>query len=219
MDPAAGAIGFLQEDFMKQYLDKSLDFEGYLGLIDQLLGEGKSTGPNQSDSLLEYSKLNRHRMNRIRKTTKISATLEDALRYNRRNLIWLILTEGWCGDAAQAVPVIEEIAARSANIETRYVLRDENPELMDAHLTNGARSIPKLIAIDADSGEIVGTWGPRPAAGTAHFMELKKRGLDKGEISELMQRWYNEDRGGSIQNDFEELLRNWNAGESVGASN
>ena len=204
---------------MKQYLDKSFDFEQYIGLIDRLLGEGKSTGPNQSESLTAYSKLNRHRMSRIRKTTKISATLEDALRYNRRNLIWLIITEGWCGDAAQSVPVIEEIAARSANIETRYVLRDENPELMDAFLTNGARSIPKLIAIDADSGSVIGTWGPRPAAGTAYFLELKNRGVEKGDISELMQRWYNEDRGVSIQNDFEELLRDWNTGESVAASN
>ena len=64
-------------------------------------------------------------------------------------MIWLIITEGWCGDAAQCIPTIEKIAAESKNIETHYVLRDENLDLIDEYLTNNARSIPKLIACAA----------------------------------------------------------------------
>ncbi len=178
----------------------------YTGLVESLLKEQKSTGPEQSASRVEFSKLNLHRMRRIEKTFVVDESLRARLRKNDRPMIWLILTEGWCGDAAQSVPAIERIAAESDVIETRYVLRDENPELMDAFLTNGARSIPKLIALDPADLAVLGTWGPRPRAGQVYFDELKRSGLDKSAINEKMQRWYNEDRHRSIQSDLEELL-------------
>ena len=124
-------------------------------------------------------------------------------------MIWLIITEGWCGDAAQNIPTIEKIAAQSENIETRYILRDENLELMDNYLTNNARSIPKLIALDADNLEVVGTWGPRPQISMDYFQELKNQGLEKPEIMEKLQRWYIADKEHSIQTEFENLLDQW----------
>ena len=203
---------------MKQYIDRSRTYEEYLELIDKLLAEGKTTGSVQSEAMLGYGKLNRQRMHRLFKTVKPSEEVASAAKNLRRKMIWLIITEGWCGDAAQNIPVIEKIAAESGNIKTRYILRDENLELMDRFLTAGARSIPKLIAMDATSFEVLGTWGARPAAAQALFQELKDRGVEKPLIMENLQRWYNEDRTRSIQNEFATLLRDWDKETSSLAS-
>lgn len=194
---------------MKEYIDRSMSFANYVELIDGLLLEGKTTGPNQSEELLHYAKLNRQRMRRLEATAAVSEKLKASVALNGRKMIWLVITEGWCGDAAQNIPIIEKIAAESVNIETRYILRDENLELMDRFLTNGGRSIPKLVALDAKSYKVLGTWGPRPAAAQARFDELKSQGADKEAMMESLQRWYNADKNGSIQAEFEVLLGEW----------
>ncbi len=196
---------------MKEYLEKSMTFAEYIKLIDDLLLDGKTTGENQSDAMFNYGKLNRQRMHRLEKTVLLNDCLKEKARKINRKQIWLIITEGWCGDAAQNIPVIEKIAAASDNIETRYVLRDENLELMDAYLTNNARSIPKLIALDAESLEELGTWGPRPQASMDLFIELKHQGLEKPLIMENLQRWYIADKNRTIQAEFENLLDEWRA--------
>lgn len=72
----------------------------------------------------------------------------------------IVLTADWCGDAMVNVPIFLRLA-QEALIETRFLIRDENLELMDQYLTNGtARSIPIFIFIDEDGNEI-GKWGPR----------------------------------------------------------
>lgn len=194
---------------MKEYLEKSMTFAEYVKLIDDLLLDGKTTGENQSDAMFNYGKLNRQRMHRLEKTVLLGESLKEKARKITRKQIWLIITEGWCGDAAQNIPVIEKIAAESDNIETRYVLRDTNLELMDAYLTNNARSIPKLIALDAESLEELGTWGPRPQASMDLFIELKHQGLEKPLIMENLQRWYIADKNRTIQAEFENLLDEW----------
>ena len=188
-----------------------MTFAEYIKLIDDLLMDGKTTGENQSDAMFNYGKLNRQRMHRLEKTVLLNESLAEKARKINRKQIWLIITEGWCGDAAQNIPVIEKIAAASDNIETRYVLRDENLELMDAYLTNNARSIPKLIALDALNLEEIGNWGPRPASAMDLFIELKHQGLEKPLIMENLQRWYIADKNQTIQAEFEKLLDEWTA--------
>ena len=203
---------------MEKYLKKSLSYAEYVKLIDDLLLEGKTTGPNQSYAMFNYGKLNRQRMHRLEKTV----TLEPETVFSIRSLdvkwIWLVITEGWCGDAAQNIPIIEKIAAENDGIETRYIIRDENPELMDMYLTNGARSIPKLIALNADTLEVLGTWGPRPEQAQERFYGLKEQGVEKPQIMEQLQRWYNEDRGRSIQAEFRELTAEWVGKKSLVSS-
>ena len=194
---------------MKKYIEKSMTFAEYIKLIDDLLLNGKTTGENQSDAMFNYGKLNRQRMHRLEKTIKINESLKAKAQKAERKMIWLIITEGWCGDAAQNIPIIEKIAAESANIETRYVLRDENLELMDKYLTNNARSIPKLIALDAETFEEIGTWGPRPQAAMNYFLEMKAQGLEKPQMMENLQRWYLQDKEKSAQTEFENLLGKW----------
>jgi len=199
---------------MREYIEKSMTYAEYIGLIDELLKEGKTTGPNQSEAMFNYGKLNRQRMSRLEKTVVLSDSLREKARNVQRGMIWLIITEGWCGDAAQNIPVIEKIASESEKIETRYVLRDENLELMDRYLTNGARAIPKLIALDAETFEELGTWGARPAEAQELFVRLKESGIAGTLVMENLQRWYIADKSRSIQKEFEELLDAWSGAEN-----
>ncbi len=203
---------------MKNYIEKSMTYAEYVKLIDDLLLEGKTTGPNQSEAMFNYGKLNRQRIHRLEKTVKMNESVIEKARNIQRKMIWLIITEGWCGDAAQNIPTIEKIAAENENIETRYVLRDENLELTDAYLTNNARSIPKLIALDAETLKEIGTWGPRPQIAMDYFYEMRNQDLEKPEMMEKLQRWYLTDKEQSIQSEFEKLLNDWSAKEKVSAT-
>lgn len=183
-----------------------MSFAEYARLIDDLFAQGMTTGKNQSAAMFNYGKLNRQRMHRLEKTIELGQDVASAARNTTRKVIWLIITEGWCGDAAQNIPIIEKIAAESGNIETRYILRDENLDLMDQFLTNGARSIPKLIALDAATLEVIGMWGARPEPAQKLFFELKKQGMEKSLITENIQRWYNVDMGRTLQTEFIRLI-------------
>jgi Thioredoxin len=196
---------------MQEYLKKAMAYSEYLKLIDRLLEERKTTGPVQSDAMFHYAKLNRQRIKRLDSTVVLDSSLVEKARRSGRNMIWLIITEGWCGDAAQNIPIIEKIAASTTALETRYLLRDENPELMDRYLTGGARSIPKLIALDSRTLEVVGSWGPRPAAAMNYFLEMREQGLEKTMMMENMQRWYIADKNQAIQHEFSELFDEWTA--------
>lgn len=194
---------------MKEYLEKAMTFAEYIKLIDDLLLDGKTTGPNQSEAMVGYGKLNRQRMHRLEKTVVLNDSLIAKAKNAGSKWIWLVITEGWCGDAAQNIPIIEKIAAENPNIETRYVLRDENLDLMNKYLTNGARSIPKLIALDAETLQEIGTWGPRPQPAMDLFHELRDLGLEKPVIMENIQRWYIGDKNQTLQREFEELITKW----------
>ncbi|MBV6497665.1 MAG: thioredoxin family protein [Acidobacteria bacterium] len=190
---------------MREYYERSMTFEEYLGLLDDLLRDGKTTGDDQSVEKVSFALLNRKRIERIQKTfipeTAAAKVISEVS--NRRT--WYILTEGWCGDAAQSIPVIEQLTSLNPLIETRYLLRDQNLELMDKYLTNGSRSIPKVISTLNVTDTVLWTWGPRPHGATELFADLKAKGTPKPEILEAVQRWYNADKGNSIAHELAEL--------------
>ncbi|MFL5607519.1 MAG: thioredoxin family protein [Gemmatimonadaceae bacterium] len=105
----------------------------------------------------------------------------------------LVLSEDWCGDAVNTVPVVAKLAELSPNLDLRVLARDENPDLMDAHLTGTSRSIPVVIALDAEFRE-QGWWGPRPAELQAWALG-PGRSLDKDERYKQVRAWYARDRG------------------------
>jgi len=196
------------KDIIKKSLQKTYTYQAYKDLVKTLLLEGKSTGPNQSEDLTNYSLLNDKRMKRLDKTIKILDDTKQFLKTIKSPQTWLVLTEGWCGDAAQNLPVIHKMAEVNSNINLQLVLRDENLELMDLFLTNGGRSIPKLIALDKDLN-ILFTWGPRPQTATNMVLDYKtKHGSLDAKFKQDLQVWYNKDKGESIQNDFKELINN-----------
>lgn len=183
----------------------------YRKLLVDLMAANKTTGPNQNADLLEYSKLNLQRMNRLDKTLVLQPELQSALQNLNRNLYWVVITEGWCGDAAQNVPLLGKIAeASGGKIKLDLVLRDENLELMDRYLTNGGRSIPKLICFDAETGEQLGTWGPRPAEAQTLFLDLKQKpDLSREEFTHALHLWYSQDKTQKMQQEIAALLIAW----------
>lgn len=193
-----------------------MTYTAYRQLTDELLAQNKTTGLNQSEALLHYTKLNVTRMNRLDKTTVLTADTLEKLADITEPQIWLVLTEAWCGDAAQVVPVMNKLAEANPNIILRFILRDENPAVMDAFLTNGTRSIPKLIAINPDTLEVFATWGPRPQVLQDILMpqlqeikqiqdpELRKQRMD--EWKTLAQSWYNKDKTQNTQADLLEAV-------------
>ena len=188
-------------------IENSISYQEYRMLVADLLAQGKSTAKNQSEDLLNYSKLNNSRMKRLDKTFEISEKTEENIRNFSKNQIWIVLTESWCGDAAHALPVISKITENSNNISLRVLLRDENEALMNKFLTNGNKSIPKLIMLDADTKELVDTWGPRPSEATKMVqMHKEKYGILDAEFKKDLQVWYNSNKGVNIEEDILELL-------------
>ncbi|MBC6699962.1 thioredoxin family protein [Hymenobacter puniceus] len=180
----------------------------YRQLIDALQAEGKTTGPEQSPELTEYTRLNVQRMQRLDKTTHVLPELQAAVQALPQRYEWLIITEGWCGDAAQIVPVLEAVAqASNGNIRTHYLLRDENPDLMDRYLTNGARSIPQLVVLRADTLTEATHWGPRPAPAQTLLLDLKAQGATHEEYAEKIHGWYAKDKTQSIQHELLALVK------------
>ncbi|CAM1360921.1 Thioredoxin [Tenacibaculum litopenaei] len=194
------------KEIIENSLQNAMSYETYRTLVHDLIQEGKSTGVNQSDDLLNYSTLNDKRMKRLDKTIKISEEAKTQVKALEEQRTWLVLTEGWCGDAAQNLPVINKLAEENEQIDLKLVLRDEHPALMDAFLTNGARAIPKLIALDADKN-VIGTWGPRPSEATAMVLDYKeKNGKLDAEFKKDLQIWYNKNKGRNTEGDLLSLL-------------
>ena len=136
------------KNIIAKALFKSHTYAEYRKLVSDLLVNGQSTGSEQSESLTNYSKLNDARMNRLDKTIKLTDEVVSKLENLDHRYIWLVISEGWCGDAAQILPVINKMAlASNKKIDLRIVLRDENEELMNQYLTNGGKAIPKVIVI------------------------------------------------------------------------
>lgn len=197
---------------MKKIITKSLEntysYSNYKALIKELLAEEKSTGPNQSKDLTNYSLLNDKRMKRLDKTLKISEKTQVEISKIVAPETWLVLTEGWCGDAAQNLPVIDKMASLNKNIELKLVLRDENVALMDLFLTNGGKAIPKLIRLDKDLN-VLNIWGPRPKVAAKMVADYKaKHGILDAAFKQDLQIWYNKNKGQSTQNDFVEMIQN-----------
>lgn len=196
------------KDIIQESLKNTYTYLEYKNLVKHLLAAGKSTGPNQSEDLTNYSLLNDRRMKRLDKTVKLTETTQLEIAKVTQPQTWLVLTEGWCGDAAQNLPVIDKMASLNSNIELKLVLRDENLALMDLFLTNAGRSIPKLIILDKNLN-VKNTWGPRPKVATKMVADYKaKHGALDADFKQDLQVWYNKDKGKSTQNDFVEMIQN-----------
>jgi hypothetical protein len=189
-------------------LAAAYSYTTYRQLIDELLTQGLTTGPQQSAELTDYTTLNVQRMSRLDKTVKLQPELVAAASGLRGTYIWLIITEGWCGDAAQQVPVVEAVAQASAgHLRTAYLLRDDNLDLADQYLTNGSRSIPKLVVLRADTLTEVAHWGPRPAEAQALITKLKAEGVTHDDFIRELHAWYAHNRTQATQHELLTLIQ------------
>ena len=197
-----------QSFIIPEKLGTTYTYESYKLLISRLISEGKTSGPIQRDDLIHFTELNAKRMKRIEKTTVLTEELKKQIFSIQEPMTWVLLSEAWCGDAAQIVPVIGKIAQESDKIDLKIILRDEHLDMMDRSLTNGGRSIPKLICLDQKNQEIF-VWGPRPAFIQEVVEEIKAEGItDHAVLVERLQYAYNQDRTQSIQQEMQEILAN-----------
>jgi hypothetical protein len=118
----------------------------------------------------------------------------------------LALTEDWCGDAVNALPWVARLAEAVPQLEFRLLGRDENPDLMDAHLTGTSRSIPVVMVFDEGFNEL-GWWGPRPGDLQSWAISPEAREMDSDERYKVVRTWYARDRGRTILEEIASLLR------------
>tara|TARA_B110000285_G_scaffold208207_1_gene248220 strand:+ start:251 stop:835 length:585 start_codon:yes stop_codon:yes gene_type:complete len=192
-------------ELINKSLVNSLSYNEYRALVTNLLGNNESTTKNGSEDLVSYSKLNNSRMKRLDKTTKLDDSVVNKFSSIDKKITWVVLSEGWCGDAAQNLPVINKLAETNSNINLRIVLRDENPELMNEFLTNGNQAIPKLIQLENE--KVTKTWGPRPTIATKMVVDYKsKHGQLDADFKKDLQVWYNKNKNENVIEDLSELI-------------
>lgn len=197
-------------------LDNAYTYGTYRQLIDDLFAQNKTTGEDHSEAMLHYTKLNLSRMNRLDRKSRLTEATIEQLDKIERPVTWLVITEGWCGDAAQIVPVLNHMALENENITLRFILRDKNEAVIDAFLTNNARSIPKIIILDTATKEVLNAWGPRPVEVQKMVMDAKAEGLATDDLelrkqistnaAEQLHLWYARDKTKGIQNEFLEVM-------------
>jgi len=194
-------------NIIEDSLKNTMSYDEYRNLVSELVESESTTGTEKTEALVNYTMLNNRRMKRWDKTIKVSEEAATKIKAYNKDTTWLVLTESWCGDAAHLMPVMNKIADLNDHIDFKVVLRDENEELMNAFLTNGGKSIPKLIAIDNASGTVLGSYGPRPSTATKLVNDYKEtHGALTPEFKEDLQRWYNKDKGQTTIQDLLKLL-------------
>ena len=195
------------EQIIKDSLEKSISYSDYRALVRKLVGDKSTTGSEQTEALINYTMLNERRMKRWDKTIKVSKQYQDVIQEYKNKITWLVITESWCGDAAHVMPVMNKFSELNNNIDFHIVLRDDNEALMNKFLTNGSKSIPKLIMVDTDAKEIIDVYGPRPSIATKMVEDFKnEHGALTAEFKEDLQRWYNKDKGQTAITDLIGLL-------------
>lgn len=142
---------------------------------------------------LESVEKNRELWHGVFERVRLPEDLVDVARGCEGTWRMLALTADWCGDAVNTLPVVARFA-REAGWDFRVLDRDENPDVMDEHLTDGhSRSIPVVIVYDEDFEEI-GWWGPRPGT-LQQWVKREGRELPKDERYRKLRSWYARDRG------------------------
>lgn len=186
---------------LRAYLEKGYSYPDYLKKIEDQLFDLNQLGDEKGIS--KYYSMNLKRIERLSKTFELTEKQKEQLKPIIPNFQLLVISEGWCGDAAQSMPVVNAIMDE-LGVEQKIVFRDENPELMNTYLTDGAKSIPMFIGVDPEGNEVF-HFGPRPVAGMEMLAKHKENPevYTADEFHKDLQVWYNQDKGEST---FHELL-------------
>jgi len=195
------------KDIKDRLLEKGMSYEEYVvATIDEIENTNSSDLSEEKLKGFNFKSLNLKRSSRITGTYEINAELKNILEKVTEPQLWMIITENWCGDSAQNLPYITAFTRENSLISLKILLRDSNPDIMDQYLTNGTRSIPKLIAFNK-GGEELFRWGPRPQAAVKLINQWKEEGLQKQEWMEKLHLWYSRNKGSEIEKEFVELIK------------
>lgn len=186
---------------LEKYLEKGMSFADYEQHIEEVIETGDA-----SSATYRYYPLNQKRMQRLEKTLKIDEETVARISKLTSAVDLLIITEGWCGDAAQILPAIKNMVNLSEHLTEKIVLRDSNPELMNAYLTNGGQAIPIVVGVDSLSKKELFVWGPRPAWAKELLAEYKSGKVEKEVFLKNIQKKYNKDKAKAIFAEITDLL-------------
>jgi len=194
---------------IKTILSNSFSYKEYYEEVEQMVNVLRTSGSNQSEALINYTKLNFKRMKRLNKTSYLNKELRSLIEKSGMRMKWVIITEAWCGDAAQNIPYIAQLAEACENVTLSIVYRDEHPEFMSDFLTNGTKSIPKLIVYDEDL-EAIAVWGPRPAEVQQMVMDYKNQLDPKPNFEDFaasIHKWYNTNKNQRLEQELFAIFR------------
>jgi hypothetical protein len=185
-----------------EYLKHSIDYSSYNEVFSLKAHASTEDMTDKEKEMFAYYELNWARSTRVGKVYQPSEHALHILKYMKKKQIWIVITEGWCGDSAQSLPVIASLAkASQGNVELRIISRDKYPELLEQYLTNGSMSIPKLISCEED-GKEKWIWGPRPTHAQELFDELRSQNAKKEDIYKAIHGFYAKDKGQCIENEI-----------------
>lgn len=184
-------------------------WEDYLSAFEHLLNSDNPPAPYTNPAYLDYVKLNHSRQKRWLKTGFLTQDIIAEVKKINVVQTWNIITEPWCGDAAHSIPFLKLISEYNPLITVKIVWRDTPPLLIEDYLTNGGKSVPKLVVRDADENDLF-TWGPRPEPCQKIYLEMKERSAPFEEQKVILQNWYNTDKGETLQKELLALIREMN---------
>ncbi|MTG96863.1 MULTISPECIES: thioredoxin family protein [Myroides] len=188
-------------------LDKSFTYSEFRTFVSEALANNIAA-LEIDESYLSYAQLNETRLNRLDKTLKVGEEAAAYLQQLKKDYLWLVISESWCGDAAQIVPMINKMAESSDRIDLKLVFRDKNLDLMDQFLTNGGRAIPKLIIVDKETMQVVADWGPRPVLAQKLVEDYKAAHGTVDEQGKIeLQKWYTKDKGKEVESEIIALMK------------
>jgi hypothetical protein len=198
----------LRYPITSELLAGGFSYPAFVEFTEQLIQENRTTGANQSEEYLAYTRMCLQRMVRWNKTSKVSEELVLLVQKINQPQVWLVITEAWCGDGAQSIPHLAKLSDLNSLITLKIVLRDEHPDLMDAYLTNGARSIPKLVAMTEDLQEELFTWGPKPKYLLDRHAAFKQdpEGRSYLDFLEEVHLWYAKNKQKDLESEIYPLI-------------
>jgi hypothetical protein len=187
----------------------AVSFSEYMSTLEKLVNSKGTSGPDQTEEKISATVINLQRMKRLIKEPLINDELHRKINSLSGKIKWLVITEAWCGDAAQNLPYIQQAAnLNKKNIQLLLVFRDENPELMNCFMTHGTRSIPKLVCLNAETNEVICSWGPRPRLIQDRLEKyvMEHPQADKKEKMYQLHLNYFHDKGISLQTELIQLI-------------
>ncbi len=192
--------------YTPEFIDTGFTYEGYRKNIAGTLASAPAD--EYSKKMHPYIAKNARIMDGLEQNSIVSENVKLALE-SAPSTTWVMITEGWCGDAAFNIPLIAAIENQfPEKIKLRFFLRDSNLDLIDANLTDGGRSIPKMVVLDND-GNVLGHWGPRPEGLQVLMKEWKSAGLQLKELIPKVHAWYDADNTFSLQQELVAMITSY----------
>ncbi|MGB0934197.1 MAG: thioredoxin family protein [Lishizhenia sp.] len=176
-------------------------WDQYIAYFNEILTAETPPAPYDNEAYMNYVTLNNSRQERWLKKGKLNEELVAKIKAIDTPQVWNVITEPWCGDASHSVPFFYLLSKENPLIDFRIVLRDTAPFMIEEYLTNGGKSIPKVVIQD-NNGEDIFVWGPRPAAAQELYLSMKNADSPFEEQKIKLQQWYNKDKGQTLQEEI-----------------